>query len=271
MNIGEFLDQSTKALRDAGIETARLDCLIALEDETGQSRAWILAHPEAVLDGPRLASLNNFITQRINHLPVSYYRGHSQFYGRSFIVNEHVLVPRSETESIIDLLKTIDLPTHTRIADIGTGSGCIGITAALEIPGVQVSLFDIDESALQVAKQNMAQYSVDARVQRQDLLGDQDESFDVILANLPYVPDDYPINRAASYEPPIALFSGKDGMDHYRKLWKQIRALTDKPSFVLTESLLAQHKTLTKLAHNAGYGLFSSDNYAQVFRYVGEA
>jgi release factor glutamine methyltransferase len=268
MTVGEFLRATTKTLQAAGITSARLDCLVALEDETGHSRAWLLAHPEMTLSEGSIASLNNFITQRSDHLPLGYYRGHSEFYGRSFVVNKHVLVPRPETESMIDLLKASALPNQPKIADIGTGSGCIGITSALEIPEAQVFLYDIDSSALQVAQQNAKVYEVRVQTAQQDLLGSEDESFDVILANLPYVPEQYPINRAATHEPPTALFSGDDGLKHYREFWQQVSGRSQQPALIFTESLPSQHNELAKLARTANYQLVATQGYVQKFQRI---
>lgn len=265
MNAGEFLNRTTKILQSVGIKTARLDSLVALEDETGHSRAWLLAHPEFELSKQEIASLNNFITRRSTHLPLSYYRGRSEFYGRSFDVNTHVLVPRPETESIINLLKNTALPARPKIADIGTGSGCIGVTAALEIPAAEVCLYDIDTAALQVAKQNAAKHNVRVHADRRDLLAAHNESFDVLLANLPYIPKDYPINLAAKHEPTIALFSGEDGLDHYRRFWEQVGAWKQKPLFIFTESLLSQHSALTQLAETAGFRPVAREGLVQKF------
>lgn len=268
MTVGEFLRAATKELQAAGIPSARLDCLLALEDETGHPRAWLLAHPEMILSEDAIASLNNFVTQRSDHLPMSYYRGHSEFYGRSFVVNKYVLVPRPETESMIDLLKASSLPAQPKIADIGTGSGCIGITAALEIPKAKVFLYDIDSSALHVAQQNAKAYGVHVQTGQQNLLDIEDESFDVILANLPYVPEQYPINRAATHEPPTALFSGGDGLGHYRILWQQVSKRSQQPTLLLTESLPSQHNELAELARTARYQLVATQGYVQKFQCI---
>lgn len=263
MNVGDFLVRATTQLQSAGIPTARLDCLIVLEDVLGQDRASLLAHPEMEISAPKVAILNKFITQRRTHLPLAYYRGKSMFYGRNFIVNEHVLVPRPESESIIDLLKKCPLPAQSCIADVGAGSGVLGITAGLEIPDSRIYLYDIERAALACAMRNVALHRLpDVHTKQQDLLTRCQESFDVILANLPYVPNDYPVNKAASHEPAQALFSGSDGLDHYRRFWKQVAALDHKPAFVIVESLPEQHDALKILAAQARYILEASDGYA---------
>ena len=220
MNTGEFLAQATARLQAAGIDTARLDCLILLEDALGKNRATILAHPEQPIDKETLHTLELQLAQRVRHKPLAYIRGKSMFYGREFIVNQHVLVPRPETEDMINLLKKLPVK-DAQIADIGTGSGCIAITASLELPGNAVDAYDISQSALAIAERNSQQLAADIRCLTSDLLSSLVTNYNVILANLPYVPDHYPINTAAGFEPEVALFAGPDGMDTYKLFWQQ--------------------------------------------------
>lgn len=265
ISVDQWLRTATTSLRKAGIETARLDCLIFLEDVLKMDRARVLAHLEMILSKQQTATLNNFIVQRRTHLPLAYIRGRVAFFGRNFIVNNHVLVPRPETELMIDLLKKSVLPTHPRIADIGTGSGCIGITVALELPQVKVIAYDIDKQALEVARANAKAHNVNILYRRSDLLEGAQEPVDVILANLPYVPADYAINLDASFEPAIALFSGKDGLDLYRKFWQELSGLHYKPTNIFTEALPAQHSVLVSLARAAGYVKHTKQGLIQHF------
>lgn len=265
MTVGDFLNASTKTLTEVGIDTARLDCLILLEDALGKDRASILAHTDDILTSTQLTQLASWIETRVKHVPLAYIRGKSLFYGRTFLVNEHVLTPRPETETIITFLKELPLKNIPRIADVGTGSGCIGITAALEIPESSVDLYDISLEALELARKNAKNIGADVRCLESDLLSSVEGAYDVIVTNLPYVPDTYPINDAAAHEPELALFSGADGLDHYRIFWPQVNALSHKPQFVITESLPSQHHALALLARNNGYVLERSEGYVQLF------
>lgn len=265
MTIQDFLKTATKTLQQGGVTTARLDCLILLEDELKLDRAAILAHPEITLSPPQTIRLNTQITQRKAHVPIAYIRGKSPFFDREFVVNEHVLVPRPETEIMIELLKNLPLPSKPKIADIGTGSGCIGITAALEIPGTTVTLYDIDPHTLKVAQINIDALKAQATVSEGDLLSEKPDA-DVLLANLPYVPTNYPVNQAAEHEPAHALFSGEDGLDLYRRFWKEIALLKRLPTFILTESLPFQHGAIRTLAATSGYGEELKQDLIQVFR-----
>jgi release factor glutamine methyltransferase len=262
MRLDLFLAEATEQLQKAGIESARLDVLILLEDALNQDRARLLAHPEMELPSGKIAGLRTKIDRRVTHVPLAYIRGEAPFYTRNFIVTEHVLVPRPETEAMITLLGDLPLPARPRIADIGTGSGCIGITAALELPGAEVLLCDVDPRALSVARRNAEKLEADVSFHQTDLLAGLPPCH-VLLANLPYVPTEYPINQAAKREPAIALFAGKDGLDLYRRFFTEIGDV--QPVFILTEALLEQHDSLATIAKAAGYRLVRTDGLCQVF------
>src|SRR6185437_13902121 len=159
-------------------------------------------------------------------------------------VNRHVLEPRPESETMIELLMHLKLPKSPKIADIGTGNGAIGITAALEIPDSRVDLYEISSGALAVAKHNIHLHELHLHARKMNLLKRPLLPYDVVLANLPYVPDHWQINQAAMAEPRIAIFGGKDGLDVYRKLFHQLQRFTWQPGYVLTEALPPQHEQL---------------------------
>ena len=274
MNVESFLTEATQRLTAAGITTARLDSLVFLEDELGIDRASLLAHLDQEIVAAPLLELNKKIAQRAAHMPLAYIRGKAEFYGREFFVNDQVLVPRPESEKLIDLLRSAAFvvpPPYTplQVADVGAGSGCLGITAALEFPGAHVNFFDIDSSALTVAIKNAKKYRLEQpHFYEEDLLVTRHglaRAYDAVLANLPYVPDTYQINEAAGHEPKIALFGGKDGLNLYRKLWRQISGVDEKPKYIITESFPFQHEENAKLAKIADYSLQATDDFAQRF------
>lgn len=267
MAIGAWLVEAQAALAAAGVQTARLDCLVLLEDELCLERAQLLAHPERELNKEQTERLYEKITRRAEHVPLAYIRGKAAFFGREFFVDERVLVPRPESETIIELLKKLPLPAEANVLDVGTGSGCLGITAALELPKSKVTLSDISDDALQVAKQNAntlrAQHVLSLQADLAEACTKQ--HFDVVLANLPYVPKQFPINNAARYEPGLALFAGVDGLDVYKRFWQQLAESEQKPSYVLTESLPFQHHANAALARTAGYALEQAEDLIQLF------
>ncbi|HSX34993.1 MAG TPA: HemK/PrmC family methyltransferase [Candidatus Saccharimonadales bacterium] len=271
MTTGEFLSATTATFKQAGIESARLDALILLEDALGQDRAIILAYPEHELTEHAAAQLHTKTMQREQQIPLAYIRGHAPFYGREFTVTEQVLVPRPESESMITLLKQHAPEDVTNIADIGTGSGCLGITAVLELKqpdsaAPHVHLYDTSVGALDVAKQNTERHRLhNASTHRSDLLESIAEHLDIILANLPYVPEHVRLNAAAEHEPAEAIFSGPDGLDHYKRFWTQASTLKHTPQLIITESLPAQHHVNAELARAAGFFQLGRDGFAQAF------
>jgi release factor glutamine methyltransferase len=268
MTVAELLHQAEKQLQSAGIGSARLDVLILLEDALHKDRAWILAHPEFQISPVKAGRLLRKAERRAKHVPLAYIRGHTEFYGRNFKVNRHVLEPRPESETMIELLKKMRLPTKPAIADIGTGNGAIGITAALEIPNSIVDLYDISAGCVAVAKHNVHLHELRLHVRKMNLLSRPLRPYDIILANMPYVPEHWKINEAALHEPKIAIFGGKDGLDVYRKLFAQLARFTWKPRYVLTEALPPQHEKLAEIAVGHGFNLHLSDDFIQVFEPV---
>ena len=268
MSIAQFLQTASQQLIEAGVTSARLDALLLLEDCLQRDRAWLLAHDDAPLTAAQTAALEPLIARRLNHEPLAYIRGHAEFYGRSFSVNDQVLVPRPESEALIELFKKY-APPAARVADIGTGSGALAITAALETDAV-VSAVDIDEACLTVARQNAGRHTAQISFYHGDLLLplaglSTAEQPQVLLCNLPYVPDNYQVNRAAQHEPAKALFAGADGLDLYRALWQQISQHFAGVSIVITEALPAQQAALAKLAQAHGFKLAQTDHYGQCF------
>jgi release factor glutamine methyltransferase len=268
-NAGDLLTQAINTLKAAGITTARLDSMIILEDVLGIDRANLLAHPEMPMTSNHFKKIHEQIEERAQHVPLAYIRGKVMFYGREFKVDSRVLIPRPESEAIIELLKNFaqHIPLQNlSIADIGTGSGCLGITVALELQTSRVDCYDISADALIVAKANAKSHGIRTRLFKEDLLsGANRDHYDVILANLPYVPDDYPVNKAVRFEPHTAVFAGKDGLQYYRQFWGQLTRLAERPVAIITESLPSQHTDIADLANQAGYSLDRTNDFAQLF------
>ncbi|HET8991405.1 MAG TPA: HemK/PrmC family methyltransferase [Candidatus Saccharimonadales bacterium] len=267
MQVGDWLKSAEIKLADNGIATGRLDALVLLEDCLQKNRAWLLANSEFVIKPLLLEEINNLLSRRAQHEPLAYIRGKTEFYGREFYVNSSVLEPRPETESMIEcLLNLPDISPNWWYADVGTGSGAIGITVALELQTDKLILLDIEKSALKVAKTNVDKFTLSINTKLSNLIADTDRTFDVLLCNLPYVPDSFHINLAASYEPAIAIFGGKDGLDIYRQLFTQVAKTTARPLYILTESLPPQQPELKELANDSGYLLTKTSDFIQVFK-----
>lgn len=271
VTIADWLVGAMVKLQKAGVPSGRRDALIMLSDQFNVDKSWIHAHPEVELDDLQRRELNYRLKRRTGRVPLAYIRGHSEFYGRNFMVNSHVLIPRPESESIITLLKELNLETPV-IADIGTGSGCLAVTAAVELPDSTVHGYDLSPDTLLVAKFNARQHHAPVRFYQSNLLRNLRRSgrgflrYDAFIVNLPYVPSKLVTSPEITREPAVALFSGLDGLDHYRRFWKQVDRLHNKPRYILTESLEAQHEELAELAFSAGYALVKTDVLVQLYR-----
>ncbi len=274
MTINEWFNATQDILSQAGIETARLDSLVLLCDIIDKDKSWVLAHPEHVLQRSEIKILSTIVAQRAKHTPIAYVRGKTEFYGREFIINENVIVPRPESEAILELLKKIISGNEaTTIIDIGTGSGALAISAKLEFPAANVIASDIDSGCLDLARRNADKLRVEIEFVIGDLLQPfQNSKFSIqtyiLMCNLPYVPTAYPVNEAAMHEPKLALFSGTDGLDHYRRLFAQLLELPQSAQYIITESLPIQHNQIADIASRSGYELLDSDGLTQLFSYT---
>lgn len=271
--VGEYLRYATETLANNSIPTPRLDALVLMEFILDLDRTQILAKPDQTITMTQINLLNRTIAKRAKHVPVTYITHKSEFYGRSFYIDRHVLQPRPETETMIDLFKSTLMSESTfkkrndlRVADLGTGSGAIGITAKLEVKSIAIDLIDVDPAALKVAKNNVVLHTIDANTILADLLPKDNNNYDILLCNLPYVPDDFHINLAAGHEPRIAIFGGKDGLDIYRKLFRLMTNVQRKPLYILIETLPLSQLTLKSLAAKSGYKLMKSEDFIQVYK-----
>lgn len=219
------------ALREDLRETAVLDARQLLEVATGLTRVGMLAGPARLLTVEEAARFEGLLQRRAGGEPVQYLRGSQEFYGRGFAVSPAVLIPRPETELIVDTVLELfeDRAWPLRVADVGTGSGVLAVTLALEFAASSVTALDVSAAALEVARGNAAALGLDGRMLAgtvrflaSDLLGAvHDQRFDVIVSNPPYVPlAEAPELHAQvrEFEPHLALFGGQDGHDVLRRL-----------------------------------------------------
>lgn len=266
MNVGTLLNEATASLEAAGVGTARLDALVLLEDELKRDRAWLLAHLETPLQGRPLQRLKILFNRRASHEPLAYIRKKAEFYGREFFLDKRVLQPRPESEAMIEEFKWLrGLPMRPSVADVGTGSGALAVTAKLERPSSRIIATDIDPGCVRVATRNAKKHKANILLMETDLLRGVRHSLDVILANLPYVPARHQINQAARHEPDLAIFGGGDGLEHYRRLFSHLMQQFERPKYVLTESLPNQHINLSFIAETAGYKHLRTNDFIQVF------
>lgn len=266
------LKLAERKLNEVGIGTSHLDALVLLEDITKANRAKLLSNPKDTLSKTEAIRFKRQVNARAKHLPLAYVRGKTEFYGREFSINKHVLEPRPESEAIIEELKDItkDSPKTLQVMDIGTGSGALIISAKLECPSISAIAIDIDKNCLNLARKNAAKYKQNILFIKSDLIQaipatKWSNKPVIILANLPYVPDDWQLNLSATKEPRLAIFGGKDGLELYTRLFKQLSGLSHPPRWVITEALPPKHKDLKEIAANSGYELKTTNDFVQVF------
>jgi release factor glutamine methyltransferase len=223
-------------------ESARPDAQALLGQILGVDHAWMLAHGDEELTREHLDAFGLLLDERMRGVPIPYLTHLCGFYGREFYVDERVLVPRPETEhaasAAIDALRA---NKGTRALDVGTGSGVLAITLALEVTGLHVTATDISRDALDVAARNARALQVTELVdfvQCDVFKGTPAQRFDCIVANLPYVPTaDVPLPPdPVAYEPPVAVDGGPDGLDVYRRLTSRLSELLAPGGSVVLEA-----------------------------------
>lgn len=256
--------ETMKKLGDAGVDSPRRDALVLLEDTLQKERSWVLAHPEYSFQGRTLETVNGLVERRVQREPLAYIRGRAWFYGRFFDVNPDVLIPRPESEAIIEIAKSLK---PTTIIDVGTGSGCLAITIALELPDARVAASDISREAIEVARANAYHHGVHVELHHTYLLEGllEQHAPELIVANLPYVPDHLITSPEIETEPKQALFAGQDGMDVYQSFWAQLSTAHHKTGHIITESMETQHSKMNELAAKSGYRLEHTDTLIQLF------
>lgn len=261
--ISNWLQEAQRELKQVGVDSYPLDSLVILEVVIKRNRAHILAHTDEQLTAAHLKKLEKMLLRRKAREPLAYITGVKEFYGREFIVDRNVLIPRPESENFIELLKKHHI-THQTVIDVGTGSGILGVTTGLELPTNKITLTDIDTKALTVAKRNASKFNVTCDVVKSNLLP-KNMPVGVVLANLPYVPNDMTIQPELNYEPKRALFADDNGLALYQRLWQQLSEHVEN-LYVLTESLQGQHDKMTLFAAEANYRLIETEDLVQIFR-----
>ncbi len=251
MTIADYLTQTMRAFEAAGIETARLDAQVLLERALNQNKAWLLAHGEDQIDAEKLPLLQEQTRRREARQPLAYILGRQEFYGRNFAVSPAVLIPRPETEELIEQLKKLPLPDNASILDVGTGSGAIAITAELELPHLRVDACDTSPEALTIAEQNAERLGANVRFFASDLLAKTEHPYDCIVANLPYVADDWQRSPETNFEPPEALFADDEGLALITQLILQAPGKLNKKGYLLLEADPRQFDAIKKAAATA--------------------
>jgi len=241
-------------------ERARLDAETLMLHLIGKNRAWLLAHLEDEFGGCKSIGYSQQIERRLAGEPIQYITGECEFYGLSFSVNRDVLIPRPETEYVVEkVLELASLLVGPRLVDVGTGSGAIAIALAHESPGAKVTATDVSDAALRVARRNAERTGVAERIRflEGDLLKPvAAEQFEFVVSNPPYVATDDRASLALEvrdHEPDVALFAGSNGLDIYRRLVPAAYRVLVAGGFAVFEIGYGQAEAVAELFSAAGF------------------
>jgi release factor glutamine methyltransferase len=266
--IKDWLNHATLRLVSVGIPSPSLDAEILLANALSQDRTYLHAHPEIEIDAESIIIANKNLAERSKRIPIAYIIGKKEFYGRQFTVTPATLIPRPESEDIIAILKAIlsSSKPDMNLVDVGTGSGCLGITAKLESPTLDVTLTDISAEALSVATSNAKSLSADIKTIRSDLLHDYPFKTDIIVANLPYVDRDWERSPETDYEPDLALFADNNGTAIIERLIIQASNILKQNGYLIIESDPIQHLSLIGFAQKHSLTVFYRTGYVIAFK-----
>jgi release factor glutamine methyltransferase len=240
--LAEAQDKETEAVKFLLMETYQgtpHEFYMSLNQETNQE-----------IEKLFLERLDAYVYQ---HVPVQHLLGFSYFFGYKFKVNEDVLIPRLETEHLVEhVIHYYDqyfFGKKIKVLDLGCGSGCIGLTLKLEIPEIKITLSDISEKALDVAKINQQNLDLEAKFVLSDLFENISDKFDVIVSNPPYIPDDEEVMDIVKKEPEVALYGGKFGLDFYERILKSAKEHLHDYGLIAFEHGYQHAKPLYDLIH----------------------
>lgn len=259
MTIAHWLQKATRELKAAGIDSARLDAEIILAHTIKKPRTFLHAHGDEAIELRDLEIANARLDLRLDFTPVAYIIGHKEFYGRRFRVTTATLIPRPETETMIDMVKESFganlslIPQTTRLIDVGTGTGCVGITLKLEVPELEVTLSDLSNHALTIAKFNARALCADVSFHRGDLLREYHLPVDIICANLPYVDRNWEVSRETRAEPDMALYASNDGLALIETLILQATQALPVGGRLFLEADPRQHAAIVAFAKQNEY------------------
>lgn len=272
-SIATWVASSVKLLTNAGITSAQLDAELILSHTLRKGRTYLHAHPDEELSDRHHEIADARLLLRLDRTPLAYIIGHKEFYGRRFQVTPATLIPRPESEAMIILLKDVldqpRLPLTTeklRLVDVGTGSGCLGITAKLEFSELDVTLLDSSRHALTVAEENARRLQAEVIVLKSNLLSDYPFRADFILANLPYIGDNWEVSPETKHEPKEALYADDDGLALIKRLIDTTPEHLNQGGSLFIEADPRQHTIIIARAKQNGLALKATEGFIMRFQ-----
>ncbi len=270
MTIANQISQASKRLKNAGIHSAQLDAQLLMAYLLAKPKEYLIAHVEQELSPKQVNRFNELIERRLQREPVCYITNKLEFYGLEFYIDNRVLSPRVETETIVEQVIKM-APRNSTLIDIGTGSGAIAVAIAKYRPDISITATEISADALKVAHRNAEQLLTPNSIEfvESDLFSKIQNKYDVVVTNLPYVSLDYKgkMKPEVQNEPAIALFGGKgDGLELYRKFYEQLPKHIKSNALVYHESDPWQHQSLKDLAESIGLKAIFEDYFILGFQ-----
>jgi release factor glutamine methyltransferase len=251
VTIREALRSAAERLELHYVSNNRLTSELLIAHSLSVSREYLYSHDDRILTDDELQKIEDLLYDRIGGVPLQYLVGRQEFWGRYFSVNPSVLIPRPETEYIVEtVLEKKGNQTSPFLLDVGTGSGCIAVTLALEISGASVFAADISEAAVRVARQNAISLGADVKFLCMDVLDAVAGRFDFVVSNPPYVRRD-DITRlqreVREHEPHVALFSPEDELAIYRRLVGGAEQMLNPGGYLIMEVGLGMDEKVMEL------------------------
>lgn len=272
MEYAELYRQGVTALQEAGVEEAALDARLLLEKVCGTDRNTLLCHGDRQVKEEQKEQFLSWIEKRARHIPLQHLTGEQEFMGLCFQVNEHVLIPRQDTEILVEEAMK-ELHDGMRILDLCTGSGCILLSLLHYSNDCRGLGTDLSEEALQVARKNAANLQIQAEFQQSDLFEHVTGRFDMLVSNPPYIESGVIstlMEEVREHDPLLALDGGADGLDFYRKIIAQAPEYLVRGGKLFLEIGSEQAEEVTKLLDEAAYTEINVHrDYAGLSRVIG--
>jgi release factor glutamine methyltransferase len=274
MTLLEVLQSTTMYFQKHGVESPRLNAEHLIAYVLGKTRMDLYLEFGRQLSEEELAPLRELVKRRGQGEPLQHLLGTVEFCGQTFAIDKRAMVPRPETEELVELIANCQLPiANWKIIDVGTGSGVIALSLARRFPDAQVCATDISEDALALAKENGTRLGLSKRIhfQRGDLLENFNERFDLIVANLPYisVQDRQSLSREVLHDPKIALFGGTAGDELVRKLIERAPKHLGPGGMLALEIGINQAEGLTEFLRQKNYhDIETKKDYSGIDRFL---
>lgn len=255
MTFREAISFGEEKLNIAGIDDAKHDAWLLLTFICKIDRTFYYVHMDDDMSVEQVAEYENVLNKRAEHVPLQYITGEQEFMGIPFHVNDSVLIPRQDTETLVEEALKVVRP-GMKVLDMCTGSGCILISILKNIVDVEGFGYDISKQAINVAKENAKLNNVNATFERSDLFDDVSDKFDVIVSNPPYIPTDVIgglMPEVAVFEPMLALDGKEDGLHFYRRIVEKASEYLNPGGKLLFEIGHDQGKSVSGLMKEAGF------------------